>query len=155
MALSLEEQYDKIYTYCYFKTRNRPLAEDITQETFLRYYARYYQIHHGKPLAYLYTAARNLCVDAFRKKQAEALPEDWPVRDARLDNTEMSVSVNDALARLPEDSREILLLRYVSELSMAEISEITGLSRFAARRKINQALADLKGTLRKEDFYEA
>jgi RNA polymerase sigma-70 factor (ECF subfamily) len=154
VALSLEEQYGKIYTYCYFKTRNTALAEDITQETFLRFYARYHTIHHGKPLAYLYTVARNLCVDAFRKAKTDALPDDLPAMDTHLENIETVLSVRAALACLPEDSRELLLLRYANHLSMAEIGEITGLSRFAARRKINNALEVLKKTLRKEDFFD-
>lgn len=36
MIENIEEQYDKIYRYCYYKVKNRDLAEDITQETFLR-----------------------------------------------------------------------------------------------------------------------
>ncbi len=36
--MDLEEQYDKIYRYCYFKVRRRETAEDITQETFLRFF---------------------------------------------------------------------------------------------------------------------
>ena len=41
MFLDLEEQYDKIYRYCYFKLHHQQSAEDITQETFLRYFQRY------------------------------------------------------------------------------------------------------------------
>ena len=37
MSLDIHEQYDKIYRYCYFKVNNRCLAEDLMQETFLRY----------------------------------------------------------------------------------------------------------------------
>lgn len=37
MSADIEEQYDKIYRYCYFKTQNAALAEDLTQECFLKY----------------------------------------------------------------------------------------------------------------------
>lgn len=37
MSLELEDQYEKIYKYCYFKVKNRHLAEDLTQETFLKF----------------------------------------------------------------------------------------------------------------------
>uniref|UniRef100_UPI004056704F RNA polymerase sigma factor n=1 Tax=Acetatifactor sp. TaxID=1872090 RepID=UPI004056704F len=40
-SLDLEEQYDKIYRYCYFKVRKREVAEDITQEAFLRFYEKF------------------------------------------------------------------------------------------------------------------
>ncbi len=41
MSVDIEEQYDKIYRYCYFRLRSRQTAEDITQETFLRYLEKY------------------------------------------------------------------------------------------------------------------
>ena len=41
MSVDIEEQYEKIYRYCYFKLKNRESAEDITQEAFLRYLERY------------------------------------------------------------------------------------------------------------------
>lgn len=53
---------------------------------------------------------------------------------------------------LPEDEQELLLLRYVNELTVSELSEITGLSRFAVYRKTKTALEHLKKRLRKEDF---
>lgn len=63
MSIDINEQYDKIYRYCYFKVKSRCLAEDLTQETFLRYFAQTSYVHRGKRLAYLYTIARNLCID--------------------------------------------------------------------------------------------
>lgn len=44
--MDLKEQYDKIYRYCYFKVRRREMAEDITQETFLRVFEK--NKHFGK-----------------------------------------------------------------------------------------------------------
>ena len=61
--MDLEEQYDKIYRYCYFKIRQREIAEDITQETFLRFFERSDYISKGRSLQYLYTIARHLCID--------------------------------------------------------------------------------------------
>ncbi|MCL2217714.1 MAG: RNA polymerase sigma factor [Defluviitaleaceae bacterium] len=148
----MQEQYDKIYRYCYFKVKDSHLAEDLTQEAFLCFFSQSSYISRGKPLAYLYTIARNLCTDAFRKKETCPLPEDLENTDASTDALETSIAVKEALKTLPEDMRELLLLRYANDLSMAEISEITGLSRFAARRKINNALKQLKLVLKKEDF---
>ena len=58
--MDIEEQYDKIYRYCYFKIYDKQLAEDITQETFLRFFRQNLNIDNSKELAYLYTIARNL-----------------------------------------------------------------------------------------------
>lgn len=66
--MDIEEQYDKIYRYCYFKLYDKQLAQDITQETFLRFFRQDLCLDSNKELPYLYTIAKNLCVDNFRKK---------------------------------------------------------------------------------------
>lgn len=66
--MDMEEQYDKIYRYCYFKLYDKQLAQDITQETFLRFIRQDLSLDNHKELPYLYTIAKNLCVDNFRKK---------------------------------------------------------------------------------------
>lgn len=73
--MDIEEQYDKIYRYCYFELYDKLLAQDITQETFLRFYRQDLRLEHSKELPYLYTIAKNLCVDEFRKKLKESIEE--------------------------------------------------------------------------------
>jgi RNA polymerase sigma-70 factor (ECF subfamily) len=157
VPLSVQEQYDKIYKYCSFKVKNAQLAEDLTQETFLRFFSRNDYINHGKPLAYLYTIAKNLCIDSYRKTAELQIPEDAEyIEDtnatADIESLETSIAVKEAVKTLPEDLQEIIVLRFANDLSMAEIADFTGLSRFAARRKINNALDRLKQLLREEDF---
>lgn len=67
--MDLEEQYDKIYRYCYFKVRHCQTAEDITQETFLRFFNKQLSLNSDKELPYLYTIARNLCIEEYRKRK--------------------------------------------------------------------------------------
>jgi RNA polymerase sigma-70 factor (ECF subfamily) len=152
VSLSLQEQYDKIYNYCYFKVKNAPLAEDLTQETFLRFFSQNSYIGRGKPLAYLYTIAKNLCIDVYRKIGEQPLSEDIADAETGTDALEASIAVKEAVAALPNDMQEILLLRFSNELSMREICGITGLSRFAVRRRINGALKKLRVILPEEDF---
>ena len=154
MSLSLHEQYDKIYRFCYFKVKNSYLAEDLTQETFLRFFSNNNYIGRGKPLAYLYTIAKNLCTDEFRKKVAEPLSEEHVDTNTAFDDVNLSVSMQSALKFLSDDVQEILLLRFANDLSIGEIASFTGLSRFTLRRKINGALSQLKIILKKEDFFE-
>ena len=152
VSLSLQEQYDKIYKYCCFKVKNTHLAEDLTQETFLRFFDQSSYISRGKPLAYLYTIAKNLCIDAFRKADEQPLPDAIADEGAGLKALETSIALREAVATLPEDIQEILLLRFSNELMVKEICEITGLSRFVVGRKINSGLKKLKTFLREEDF---
>lgn len=159
MSLEIEEQYDKIYRYCYFKVQNQHTAEDLTQETFLRYFTQNTYISRGKPLAYLYTIARNLCVDYFRKKQFEVPDEEklqqkiesgeGNEKETDLDSV---IALKEALSHLTEGQQELLLLRYVNQVSVEEISRITNCSRFAVYRKTKEACKELNKYLKKEDF---
>ena len=65
--MNLEEYYDDIYRYCFFRIQDRSLAEDLTQETFLKFLETSNYQDRGKPLAFLYTIARNLCIDHIRQ----------------------------------------------------------------------------------------
>ena len=153
MSIDLEEQYDKIYRYCYFRLRNQETAEDITQETFLRFYRHEPGIKKSQELPYLYTIAKNLCIDAFRKKPVESL--DIISKDAAYDPTEQWINdftLKAIIGKLPQDEQDILYLRYASELPVVSISKIIGLSRFAIHRKILKTLKWLEAELKKEGY---
>lgn len=153
--MDIEEQYDKIYRYCYFKLYDRELAQDITQETFLRFYRQGINFADRKELPYLYTIARNLCTDEFRRKPVygmEAVRE-----ETGSDQSEAWVShlaVRAAMAKLPGEEQELLFLRYVNEVSVNSICSVTGMSRFAVYRRLSKALKHLKEELKKEGFSE-
>lgn len=152
MSEDLQQQYDKIYKYCYFKVKNKDLAEDLTQETFLKYFASNTYSSHSKPLAYLYTIARNLCIDTFRQKQTDVLDE--AILISGDDEICTQLAVRQAVRQLSEELAEIVLLRYGSEFSINEIAAALNLSRFSVHRKLNTALKELSKLLKKEDFYE-
>ena len=57
MGLDIDQHYEKIYKYCYFRLHSRDLAEDITQETFLRFFTSDTYRDTGQALQYLYTVA--------------------------------------------------------------------------------------------------
>lgn len=152
MSFDLEEQYDKIYRYCYFKLHSSGLAEDVTQETFLRYLEHYNGITTASALKCLYTIARNLCVDEYRKPKTESMDESMP-DDAMEENLMMHLAVRAALSRLAPDQQELLLLRYVNEVPVSALGKIYRLSRFAIYRKITSASNQLREELRKEDYH--
>ena len=149
--MDIEAQYDKIYRYCYFKLFDKHLAQDITQETFLRFYRHEVDIRKNQELPYLYTIARNLCIDAFRKKPVESL--DVISEDVAYDPTDKWVddyTLKTIIAKLPQDEQDILYLRYASDLSIVSVSKIIGISRFAIHRKILKTLKWLEEELKKE-----
>lgn len=148
--MDLEEEYDKIYRYCYFKVRRRETAEDITQEAFLRFLESGC-VNTGKNLHYLYTIARNLCVDEFRRRKTEAL-DDEAADSFSEDSMVENLSVRIALSQLEETDRELLLLRYVNEAPIAVIGRLYGISRFAVYRRVLQAVKNLKEKLGGDHF---
>jgi len=158
MSISLEEQYDKIYRYCYFKVKNKEIAEDLTQETFLKYFNQTSYISRGKPMAYLYTIAKNLCIDFYRKSNRyESLNEEMIGSGDNVDNDDITVFetnfiIKQAVSTLPIELQELLLLRFANELGINEIANIMKISRFSVYRKLNKALKLLKNILREEGF---
>lgn len=134
MGLDIDQHYEKIYKYCYFRLHNRDLAEDITQETFLRFFTSDTYRDTGQALQYLYAVARNLCIDEYRRPKTEELPEELPLDDEN--DLVTNLDLRAALQRLSDDDRELIVLRYVSEVPIAVLCKMYGISRFALYRKI-------------------
>ena len=153
--MDIEEQYDKIYRYCYFKMYDVQIAQDITQETFLRFCKQGLNLGSDKELPYLYTIAKNLCIDHFRKRTVESLEEiTEEVIDDPTEDLISNLTLRMTISKLPSDERELIFLRYVNEISIATICKITGLSRFAVYRRLSKSLKWLKEELKKEGFSE-
>ena len=151
--MDIEEQYDKIYRYCYFKMYDDQIAQEITQETFLRFYKQGLNLGSDKELPYLYTIAKNLCIDHFRKRTVESLEEiTEEVIDDPTEDLISNLTLRMTISKLPEDEQELIFLRYVNEVSITTICKITGLSRFAVYRKLSKSLKWLKEELLKEGF---
>ena len=145
--MDLENAYDKIYRYVYFRIKDRATAEDITQEAFLRLISQKGDLH-GYDIRYLYVIARNLCIDEYRRAKPEALPEDYEEtaggeEEALADR----LAVREAVAELPPEDQELLLLRHVNGESMGTISNTLGISRFALYRRLKGAEAKLRRSL--------
>lgn len=156
MFIDLEEQYDKIYRYCYMKTQHQQTAEDITQETFLRFLEDYTYKEMGKRMAYLYTIARNLCIDSFRRKKAVPLNEKIVQKERFVkENTEgmivQNIDLKAALGRLEPEEQELIFWRYVNELPIQQIGRILGISRFAVYRRTRESLNKLRQDLGEEE----
>ncbi len=153
--MDIEEQYDKIYRYCYFKLYDKRLAQDITQEAFLRLYRQGLSFDNGKELPYLYTIAKNLCIDEFRRKILDSIEE--LENEATSDPSEEWIDalvLKSVVSKLPNDEQELLFLRYANELPITSICKITGLSRFAVYRRLSKSLKWLNEELKKEGFSE-
>jgi RNA polymerase sigma-70 factor (ECF subfamily) len=157
----------QVYNFILRFVRNPAQAEDLLQETFLRVVksADSYE-RQAKFTTWLYTIARNLCVDASRRsrhRQADSL--DAPVGNddgrARLElvadsgacidrqiiGSELKVRMQAAIEALPEEQREIFLLREVSDLQFNEIAVVIGCPENTVKSRMRYALEKLREAL--------
>ncbi|WP_297958413.1 RNA polymerase sigma factor [uncultured Ruminococcus sp.] len=152
MSLDIDEQYEKIYRYCYLRVRHKETAEDLTQETFLRYLEHPHYSSEDKTLQLLYTIAGNLCTDEFRKKKPTELS------DTESDGKDMEEDVLSgfelkmALDKLSSEDREIVLLRFLNGVPLNVIAKLYNISRFSLSRRINRILSSLKEYMGKEEL---
>ena len=139
---------DDIFRFCTMKVTNRELAQDLTQEVFTRYWQT---IRGGEKLknerAYLYTLARNLVIDWYRKKKESSLDvlTEQGIDFGNDDHTviERTAQMNEVLAvinKLDEDAREALILRFVEGFTPKEIAAMSGESANAVSVRINRAI---------------
>lgn len=152
MMDNIEKQYDKIYRYCYFKLHNRHTAEDITQETFLKYFDKYNDFEDINMLPMLYTIAGNIIIVEYRKKKNECtVREDDAVYNPAEEWAEC-IDIRTAVSALSEDEQELLLLRYANDVPVADICKIIGISRFALYRRLNNTVKKLRAELMKGGY---
>ena len=144
--MDLEIIYDKIYRYVYFRVNDRMMAEDITQEAFLRYLGKYGD-SGSMDIRYMYAIARNLCIDEYRRIKPESLSEEMEEIPGDSGISEEKMAVREALEKLPYEDRELLLLSYVNEEPAGTICKALGISRFALYRRLKAAEERLRAEL--------
>ncbi|QUH28683.1 RNA polymerase sigma factor [Vallitalea guaymasensis] len=152
----IEEHYDMIYRYCYKKVGDSFVAQDITQDTFLRFVSNIDTYSNcGKLKAYLYTIARNLCNDWYRQKKPVLLDEKTEILDFStmnsLNKVIDNISLKQMISKLPSAQQEVIILRYGEDLKLREIADITGTTIFAIQYRLKAALSKLK-KLEKEGY---
>lgn len=162
----IEIYKDKIFQLAYRMVGNRQDAEDITQETFLRVYANLHTYDDSyKFSTWIYRIATNLCIDRGRKKRPDfSLDEeteagqgmDWYSRLSSSERTpedkvvtqELQETVQDALSHLQPKYRSIMILRYIEDLSLQEISDIVKLPITTIKTRIHRGREALRSKLR-------
>lgn len=145
--MDLKEQYEKLLRYCCMLTGDVNLAEDIVQETYLKFWQSHTYRNTDKELAYLYTIARNLCMDEFRKPKPVDIEACCELTGESQFEPEAGIgqmAIEAALEKLPEDLRELIVLRFVNEMSVTDIAKIVGVSRFVVHRRLKEGLNRLK-----------
>jgi RNA polymerase sigma-70 factor, ECF subfamily len=159
----IEQYQQRLYRYLLFLTGNPPLAEDLFQETWIRVLERGSQ-YNGKSKfeSWLFAIARNLVIDASRRKKISSLedlgdpesdtPYDPPDEHSSsvlqlLVNRENAQTVRFSLLKIPPYYREVLLLRFSEELSLEEIAAVLATPVSTVKSRLYRGLASLKTVL--------
>lgn len=145
----------RIWRHAYYRTSSRETADDIMGETFLKAWEfirlRADEVIHLR--AFLYRIANNLVIDHYRARAHAAVRMEEDLErtlgyDARLaelvDERTRSEQLRRALGRLPTESRDLLVMRFLDELPVGEIAETLGKNRDATYVSIHRAVKKLK-----------
>lgn len=149
---------DAIYRFIYYRVSNEQEAEDMTEEVFIRAWGSLPRITDGSEIqnfrSWLYRIARNLIVDRYRKKNLEFemddqtyLPDQNPQPDAAVLMEEESSLLREAIRNLEEPFREVLIHRFINELSHAETAGLMGLRENHIRVLQYRALKKLRSMM--------
>lgn len=150
LTLVYEKYHRELYLYIYSLSRNHHIAEDLTQETFLKALLSLPE-EHGNIRAWLYMVARNLFFN-YREKASRnvSLEEEMKRSDEEKDilanmiENERKLQLYQALKKLDMKKREILLLQYFGDLSQKEIAAVLHITPENVRVLAYRAKKELK-----------
>lgn len=149
---------DRIYRFVYFLVRDEPLAEDITQNVFIKAWMKIgeFSLKRGTMQAFLFAIARNLVIDEQRKKKA--LPLDGEAEnfipsgenlEEKVIRSETNEQLMKFLNRLPETDKQIVIMKYFEDMEYQEIAGVVKKNVVAVRVRLFRALKTVREFLEK------
>ncbi len=145
-----DEFKDRIYTYFWYRTGfKREVAEDLTQDVFLKAFQAFHAFDASRPFApWIFRIAHNHLVNHYRGQRPTIPIDDIPELPApRHDDIEHRLEwerVRRCMGTLSSDDRDLLLLRYVDGLTHEEISQVIGKRPVAVRVAVHRATRKLR-----------
>lgn len=141
-----------IYGFALSITKNTHDAEDVLQETFVKVYSKACEyIPQGKPLAWIFTIARNLCLTKMREKaRTSALDESRPqdLDFSSVHDVEHKILLEMLFKVLNDEEKQILLLHSVNGMKHREIASFMNISLNTALSKYHRAIKKLKAAVK-------
>lgn len=168
LASLIERHQSKIYGFIYSKINDRDLSDDIFQDTFIKVIktlkSQSYN-EEGKFLPWVMRIAHNLVVDHYRK--AKKMPyqretDEYSIFNYMTDNSlniegqiiseQVEMDLTKLLDELPQDQKEVLIMRMYQDLSFKEIADLTGVSINTALGRMRYALLNLRKIIEKNQI---
>ena len=143
-----------VFRYLHSQISDTADAEDVTSQTFLSAFEALPRYRHqGHFAAWLFTIARRKATDHFRRRRAQidfddlAMPADGPDPASHVIRSQDLQDLSKRIKALSHEEQDILLLRYVADLSFADIGALIGKSEEAAKKSLYRLLARLRGQM--------
>jgi RNA polymerase sigma-70 factor (ECF subfamily) len=141
----VDVHYERVYMVLYSFCKNREIAEDLTQDTFIKVWNSIEQFHGlSRVSTWLYRIAYNTFIDWQRRQHCfDSLDDCEPEMPAVFfdDVTEKLLS---CIRALPDKQREVMVLHYQHEFSFAEIANILNIPKGTVKSRLNAALTSLR-----------
>lgn len=141
-ARLVEKYYASIYQYCFLHIRDRYLAEDMAQETFVRFFEAVVRYEDtGRTRKYLYCIAGNLIKNYHRKKKEIPVAADWlpEMTEDNLSDIEIRLDMERVLDQLPAELKEITILFFFQGLRQREIADLLGIKLSLVKHRVMKA----------------
>ncbi|MBP7850568.1 MAG: RNA polymerase sigma factor [Lentimicrobiaceae bacterium] len=142
----VEMHADGVYRFILKNIRDVDKAQDVVQESFTRMWERVDEITYEKSKSYLFTTAYHTMIDMVRKEQRQTSLQRGYENTLRTENeySDLGEILDEAVEKLPEIQRSVLLLRDYEGYSYKEIGDITGLNESQVKVYIFRARMTLK-----------
>ena len=155
----------KLYQVSYRMLGNKEEAEDITQEAFVRAYINLHSFDQKRKFStWIYRIATNLCIDRIRKKKPDyhldaevagtdgldmysQIAADEQLPEEALEQMELQERIQYEISRLPDKYRAVIVLKYIEELSLQEISDILEMPLGTVKTRIHRGREALRKQL--------
>lgn len=167
LAELVRRYQNDIYRFCLRYLREAESAREVTQETFIRIYVARERFDVTRKFrAWALCIARNLCMNELKRKKTvpmvaleeyasasrtesgEVLRYSGEGPDETIMTQERRSFIRQAMADLPPDARELLVLRFFEQLSARDIAEVLKSTEGAVRTRLHRLLADMRGQYR-------
>jgi len=154
--------YAGVYNYLCWISRDRGLAEDLTQETFMRIWEHPPELRHERALkAWVYRVARNEFLQHRRRTgldtvtfeecgEAVQVDSGSPSPQQTLEREGLRRAVRDAVEKLPDECREVIVLHNLEHLSLAQTAEVLGVPIGTVKSRRARAFSTLRHLLQEE-----
>ena len=168
--LLLSHNQTKLFSYILFVVRNRDVADDIFQETFVKIITKLQQGKYtpsGKFSAWIMRIAHNVIMDWYRAQKADKVVDSTKENDlSNISGSEVVIGnienqfissqtledINKMMEHLPTTQREVVFMRYYQEMSFKEIAETTGVSINTSLGRMRYAILNLRKMVHENDM---